>query len=309
MRSQEPGSGPRWLRATRKAVKKTAGTVAAALLISGVARTPARATEASNDGRPAASAELIPGRESLQSKQAAPQDTRVVLVAAAALRSDSREVVTIPKEAMTPDGELDVSELFKKEAKHLISPRFLFQDSLSASTPFEEEMRDLEMAKTAEKGSQALKAIVVPVVTFGVVLVTGKILLALDGWMKQQERQDMEREMELTGTYVSIDAGDVDTAIDPTSGKNITIVRNKQNNAKAASANATDVADNKPTFPSWVPTWAVSWISNAPTDDDFWEPPTAREPKRPKGGPAAGDGAAVDEDDSDGLDVLDGLIG
>eukprot|EP00965_Chrysotila_dentata_P219001 6190885-Pleurochrysis_carterae.AAC.3 len=58
-----------------------------------------------------------------------------------------------------------------------------------------------------------------------------------------------------------------------------------------------------------VPTWAVSWISNAPTDDDFWEPPTAREPKRPKGGPAAGDGAAVDEDDSDGLDVLDGLIG
>ena len=37
------------------------------------------------------------------------------------------------------------------------------------------------------------------------------------------EQRDIDEEQALTGTYISIDAGDVESAIDPRTGKNITI--------------------------------------------------------------------------------------
>ena len=45
------------------------------------------------------------------------------------------------------------------------------------------------------------------------------------------EQRDIDEERDLTGTYISIDAGDVESAIDPRTGKNITITGQCQRDA------------------------------------------------------------------------------
>ena len=45
------------------------------------------------------------------------------------------------------------------------------------------------------------------------------------------EQRDIDEERDLTGTYISIDAGDVESAIDPRTGKNITITGQRQRDA------------------------------------------------------------------------------
>ena len=153
------------------------------------------------------------------------------------------------------------------------------------------------------------------------------------------EQRDIDEEQALTGTYISIDAGDVESAIDPRTGKNITITGECQRDAaliagcswvhsvarpspdevynhprtitgakkeKEKARAGTEVADER-VGPSWLPNWLSSFLNDAPRDDDqdFWDPPDATEaPSEPKGGggspSAGGSDGGVDGADGDG---------
>ena len=140
------------------------------------------------------------------------------------------------------------------------------------------------------------------------------------------EQKDIDEEQELTGTYISIDAGDVESAIDPRTGKNITITGAKKEKDAAAKKAA---GGEQRVGPSWLPGWLAAFLNDAPDkdDQDFWDPPAAAEaptdPFPPKGGgsPSAdggggagggapGDsGAGGDDDDTSGIDALNDLLG
>ena len=157
---------------------------------------------------------------------------------------------------------------------------------------------------------------------------------AIEHWMRQQELADIEEEKELTGGYVSVDATDVDTSIDPTTGKNLTISKG----AKAAKPKS------KPKDPAAAAPNKTPWIlrklglSGTSDDDDFWTPatpdPSSSTPKDDGGGPASdggadggggvggagggggpsagggtdgGGGGGASDEDTENLDVLDDL--
>jgi hypothetical protein len=48
-------------------------------------------------------------------------------------------------------------------------------------------------------------------------------LNAWERWMKEQEKKDIEEEIEMTGTYINPGAGNVEASIDPITGKKIQI--------------------------------------------------------------------------------------
>ena len=127
-----------------------------------------------------------------------------------------------------------------------------------------------------------------------------------------------------TGEYISVDAGDVETSIDPLTGKNLTIV--KREAPKNAGGNATVVEDESST--PWILKVLGMGGTKAADDDDFWAPPTAasaprKSPDSGSGGGAApaadGSGGAEDgseggggdgvEDDTTDIDSLGDLLG
>ena len=160
-----------------------------------------------------------------------------------------------------------------------------------------------------------------------------------------QELNDIEEEREMTGQYISVDATDVTTSIDPTTGKNWTIGKGKKaaGAANATAAGAASVPVEKPAVP-WI--LRVLGLGGAVSadDDDFWAAsPSAASKKKdaddagptpppaagggpegsgdggapptpaPGGGDAGGGAEAADddglEDDSSGVDTLDDLLG
>eukprot|EP00286_Rhodomonas_abbreviata_P000835 CAMPEP_0181288536 /NCGR_PEP_ID=MMETSP1101-20121128/387_1 /TAXON_ID=46948 /ORGANISM="Rhodomonas abbreviata, Strain Caron Lab Isolate" /LENGTH=141 /DNA_ID=CAMNT_0023392669 /DNA_START=560 /DNA_END=982 /DNA_ORIENTATION=+ len=48
-------------------------------------------------------------------------------------------------------------------------------------------------------------------------------LNAWERWMKEQEKKDIEEEIQMTGTYINPGAGNVEASIDPITGKKIQI--------------------------------------------------------------------------------------
>ena len=90
------------------------------------------------------------------------------------------------------------------------------------------ELQELEQKELEKRGKGTLTKVGVIIGAFGVVKVTRGGMRAVEGWMRQQELNDIAEERELTGTYISVDAGDVDTVIDPTTGKNITLAKPKR---------------------------------------------------------------------------------
>jgi len=114
----------------------------------------------------------------------------------------------------------------------------------------------------------------------------------------------------------------VDTSIDPTTGKNLTISKPK----KSSSANvSTSTADEEESRAPWI--LRVLGLDGATVsdDDDFWAAPAATQskPKAPDGGSGGAEGSGEGEggdgsdsegdddlsDDSSGVDVLDDLLG
>jgi hypothetical protein len=55
-----------------------------------------------------------------------------------------------------------------------------------------------------------------------------KGLTVWEKWMKDQEQKDIEEEIKLTGTYIDPGAGNIETSIDPVTGKRIQIKGGKK---------------------------------------------------------------------------------
>ena len=101
--------------------------------------------------------------------------------------------------------------------------------------------------------------------------------------------------------YISVDASDIDTAIDPTTGKNLTITKAPGSKPKA---NTTDVGAAEESPPEKAP-WLlrVLGIETAKGDDDgFWQPPAATVPRDGGGGGGGGSGGAGGADGAEGAD-------
>jgi len=234
-----------------------------------------------------------------------------------------------PLLAKPPEGDgIDLDKIVPKKLGHRFTDRdFIFSESLTAKSPLEEELEELETFKAQSKSSRALQGLATTGGAVGLVYLSVKGLSNVERWIKEQELKDIAEEMELTGTYISIDASDVDSAIDPTTGKNMTISKGKS--SKAAGQKGDDADEAAPKKAPWILRILGLGDTVASDDDAFWDPatPSAGPPSKPKGGREGdgGDGGADggvggggggvddddddDDDDSSGIDTLDDLMG
>jgi len=214
-----------------------------------------------------------------------------------------------------------------KMAKRFTERGFIFSDSLTYKGELAEELDELDAIKEDKKGAVLVSTLTTTGGAVGLVYLSVKGLQGIEDYFKRQELKEIEAERELTGQYISVDASDVDTSIDPLTGKNLTI-------SKAAKPkNVTTAADGAPAAEAPPGPFAkmlnfLGLGETLPADDDgFWaqgpsaQPDTAKPPKNDGGGgPAAsggdgstggdgGDGGDGLEDDSSAVDGLDDLLG
>lgn len=309
MRAADGERGP-WSQRLR-----SAGTALATALVLVVPRGPARAAQLEDLSAPDATTIT---RSIGDARRRAPPE-------AAFLWFQRKKELVPPYLPINPPSpsEIDMDELVPKKWAHRFTDReFIFSDSLTAKSELEEEMDDLETYKDASRGTRALQGVVTLGGSAGLIYLSVKGLTGVEKWIKDQERKDIEEEMELTGTYISVDAGDVDSAIDPKTGKNLTISR-------GTKVNSTSAGDGQPKEAPWLLRVLGLGDSIAADDDDFWEsskPAPTFGPGKPMGdggadaggsgdgegdggGDTDGDGDGDDDDDSSGIDELDDLLG
>ena len=309
-------------RRWRKRAKSAGATLAAAALLA-MPRGPASAAQDQPPTPPTVSRDVGHGRS-----------TQPPL---AFLGSSRQSKVTPPFEAgemgARPD-QIDMDALLSKKAASKYTDRdFLFSEQLNARSALEDELEQLDSARAERSGSRTVGKLLTYGGALGGVYLTVTGLSNVERWMKQQELRDIEEEREITGQYISVDAGDVETAIDPLTGKNLTIVGNKKKDNSTSTA-----APAEPKEEAKVP-WLlrVLGLGGLPDSDadDFWAPPAPTVRKEDKGAKAAeggaatgeggaegggdpaagGDGAPVDDDDDDddedssGVDALGDLLG
>jgi len=226
--------------------------------------------------------------------------------------------------------QIDMDKLLGKKATRKYTERsFLFSEELTAKTPLEDELEQLDEVKSEKGFAKTIGTAVTYGTALGGVYLTVRGMSNVERWMKQQELRDIEEERELTGQYISVDASDVDTSIDPTTGKNLTIVKK----AAKPNATATDAADAEPEQVPWILRVLGLGGAAAADADDFWEAPAATvrrdgtidsdasddgadggdgsegaDPADPSS-PESGGGDGGTEDDEEGLDTLDDLLG
>jgi len=245
--------------------------------------------------------------------------------------------VTPPLEHRTLEHDtLDMDKLAggKKGARKYTDRNYLFSDELTAKTALEEELEELDEVKSERGVAKAVGTAVVYGGALGGVFLTVRGLQNVERWMKEQELRDIEEERELTGQYISVDASDVDTSIDPTTGKNLTIVKKgPQKNATSTAADAPE--EEAATSTPWILRVLGLGGSTAADSDDFWEAPAATvrkdgsvdsgsdggsgdapdgadpaDPSAPTDGGDGGDGEGGEEgEDTTGMDTLDDLLG
>jgi len=224
--------------------------------------------------------------------------------------------------------EIDMDRIVsKKTARRFTERSFIFSDELTSKNELTEELDELDETAASNQLQKAASAVISTGGAVGLVYVSVKGLTSIERWMKQQELDDIAAEKELTGQYISVDASDIDTAIDPTTGKNLTITKS------AAKANATSLSgqESEEEEPAEVP-WLLRVLGLGDAkpasggEEDFWTPVAASVPRNDgdgSGGAAGGaagdaDGAGEGEggegegsegDDSSDLDGLDDLLG
>lgn len=221
--------------------------------------------------------------------------------------------------------EIDMDAIVsKKTARRFTEREFIFSEGLTRRGDLEEELAELDEVKSDRAFERVASTVGLYGVAAGGIYFTVQGARGIERWMKQQELNDIEEERELTGEYISVDAGDVETSIDPLTGKNLTIV--KREAPKNAGGNATVVEDESST--PWILKVLGMGGTKAADDDDFWAPPTAasaprKSPDSGSGGGAApaadGSGGAEDgseggggdgvEDDTTDIDSLGDLLG
>eukprot|EP00316_Scyphosphaera_apsteinii_P002062 CAMPEP_0119340060 /NCGR_PEP_ID=MMETSP1333-20130426/99591_1 /TAXON_ID=418940 /ORGANISM="Scyphosphaera apsteinii, Strain RCC1455" /LENGTH=296 /DNA_ID=CAMNT_0007351719 /DNA_START=149 /DNA_END=1039 /DNA_ORIENTATION=- len=290
----------------RYRVRSAGKALVAALALAGASRSPAFAVEEAQTLT--SSSNSIGSRGSIDRINSQRRDTGGVVQVS--VRAAEPQIIDLD----TVVGRSTIRRFTDRDA--------LFDESLVANSPLEEELEELAMARAFDQRGRALRPIATIGISVGMLFYTAKGMKAMERWMKAAEIRDMEQEIELTGTYIGIDAGDVETAIDPKTGKNITITRTKGiNEGKAASAarGGSDAFNV-----TWMPGWFNNFMNSAPSEDDFWNPPSTSLPKpKPKGGGGGVDGnggasGGLDsgdggddgpEDDLSGLNLLDELTG
>jgi len=109
----------------------------------------------------------------------------------------------------------------------IFSDKFLFSNQTTQNTEIEseiEEIEDDEFRYSAWKNSQVGLTVGGSALSMWFAY---KGLNVWEKWMKDQEQKDIEEEIEMTGTYINPGAGNVESSIDPITGKKIEIKTNE----------------------------------------------------------------------------------
>lgn len=227
----------------------------------------------------------------------------------------------------TQQNELNFdAALPRRMARQFTSEKFIFSDSLTARSPLQEELEELDMLQDERASEGQLRGVVTLGGSVGLLYGIGKGLQSVERYFRNQEKRDIAEEMELTGQYISFDAGDVEGAVDPKTGKNITIAKGEASSLGGEAAKVTRDADGE--IQEKQKPWILRVLGATNEDDDFWEPASKPTPSSPKPGDGSGgvdDGATGgggvdgvddtggggegDDGDSEGLDTLDDLLG
>jgi len=110
----------------------------------------------------------------------------------------------------------------------IFNEKFLFSNRTTQNTEIEseiEEIEDDEFRYSAWKNSQVGLTVGGSALSMWFAY---KGLNVWEKWMKDQEKKDIEEEIELTGTYINPGAGNVESSIDPITGKKIEIKQEKK---------------------------------------------------------------------------------
>lgn len=105
----------------------------------------------------------------------------------------------------------------------IFTDNFLFSKRTTQNTEIEseiEEIEDDEFRYSAWKNSQVGLTVGGSALSMWFAY---KGLNVWEKWMKDQEQKDIEEEIEMTGTYINPGAGNVESSIDPITGKKIEI--------------------------------------------------------------------------------------
>ena len=252
-----------------KHVKSVGVTLATAAFLA-VPRGPARASELPP-----------PTTLSLQAKGSTP-NSRPTLAFLGFRKK--RKHTLVPPQVLGPPraDEIDMDALVsKKAAKRYTERSYIFSDAITAKSDLVDELEQLDEDANDRRVQKSASTLVMWGGAGGMVYLAVQGLQGIERYMKRQEEEDIEAERELTGQYVSVDAGDVESVIDPKTGKNITIA--KRDPPKKKDANATDV-DAAPKQAPWLlRKLGLDGVASS-DDDDFWWPPT---PRSRASGPAA----------------------
>jgi hypothetical protein len=133
-----------------------------------------------------------------------------------------KEIINIPSFFLSHSILIDVSKLNIKQ-DDIINERFLFSPSTTQPSEIEaeiEEIEDDEYRYRTWKNTQIGLALGGSGIGMWFAY---KGLNIWEKWMKEQEQKDIEEEIQMTGTYINPGAGNVETSIDPITGKKIQI--------------------------------------------------------------------------------------
>ena len=199
--------------------------------------------------------------------------------------------------SMLRSNELDLDALVSPKVLRRFTERdFIFSDSLTYKGELAEELAELDAVKEDKKGAALISTLTQTGGALGLVYASAKALTAIERYFKRQEQKEIQDEIELTGNYISVDAGDVETVFDPSTGKNLTISK-----APRAKANITATELAAPTG-TLAKVLGFLGLGGAPAadDDGFWSAPqpTFKGPK--KGGDGSGSGASSGPEGADG---------
>jgi hypothetical protein len=114
----------------------------------------------------------------------------------------------------------------------IFNEKFLFSNRTTQNTEIEseiEEIEDDEFRYSAWKNSQVGLTVGGSALS---IWFAYKGLNVWEKWMKEQEQKDIEEEIEMTGTYINPGAGNVESSIDPITGKKIEIKPSKETDTK-----------------------------------------------------------------------------
>jgi len=230
------------------------------------------------------------------------------------LEEDMAQLRPSPEAGKLPT---DMSDLLGRDAhQQYTNNGFLFDEELTELTPLQEELDELAEYEGANDGIAKFKGVFAAAGTGAVMYAALRVLQAAEKTFITNQKKEMQEEMDLTGMFIAIDAGEVEGAIDPRTGKNITVGGSeKLPKAGEPAADVAPTAAGTEAAKSEAP-WLlrVLGLDNAASadDDSFWDdkvaPPT--QPTAPSGDNKDDAQEPEDvDDDTDGIDELEDLLG